>query len=34
MENDKKYLYAAAIQGIQGFIMQTDELKDIVGALF
>lgn len=32
MENDKKYLYAAAIQGIQGFIMQTDELKDIVGA--
>ena len=32
MENDKKYLYSAAIQGIQGFIMQTDELKDIVGA--
>lgn len=35
MGNDKvykNYLYAAAIQGIQGFIMQTDELKDIVGA--
>ncbi len=26
------YLYGAAIQGIQGFIFQTNELKDIVGA--
>lgn len=32
MEKEKKYLYGAAIQGIQGFILQTDELKDIVGA--
>lgn len=31
MEN-KKYLYGAAIQGIQSFILQSDELKDIVGA--
>lgn len=28
----EKYLYGAAIQGIQGFIFKTDELKDIVGA--
>lgn len=27
-----QYLYGAAVQGIQGFIFQTDELKDIVGA--
>lgn len=27
-----KYLYGAAVQGIQGFIFQTNELKDIVGA--
>lgn len=27
-----KYLYGAAAQGIQGFIFQTNELKDIVGA--
>lgn len=26
-----KYLYGAAVQGIQGFIFQTDKLKDIVG---
>lgn len=35
MENKadyKYYLYGAAIQGIQSFILQTDELKDIVGA--
>ena len=25
------YLYGAAIQGIQNFIFQTNELKDIVG---
>lgn len=28
----KKYLYGAAVQGIQQFIFQTNELKDIVGA--
>lgn len=27
-----KYLYGAAVQGIQDFIFQTNELKDIVGA--
>lgn len=27
-----KYLYGAAIQGIQGFIFQTNELQDIIGA--
>lgn len=27
-----KYLYGASVQGIQGFIFQTNELKDIVGA--
>ncbi len=27
-----KYLYGAAIQGIQSFIFQTDKLKEIVGA--
>lgn len=27
-----KYLYGASIQGIQNFILQTNELKDIVGA--
>jgi len=32
MEESKKYLYAAAIQGIQSFILQSDELRDIVGA--
>lgn len=30
--DEKKYLYGAAVQGIQGFIFQTNELKDIVGA--
>ena len=30
--SDVKYLYGAAVQGIQGFIFQTNELKDIVGA--
>ena len=28
----EKYLYAAAVQGIQSFIFQTNVLKDIVGA--
>lgn len=32
MENTMKYLYGAAVQGIQGFIFQTNELKDVVGA--
>lgn len=32
MENKKFYLYGAAIQGIQNFILQTDDLKDIEGA--
>ncbi len=27
-----KYLYGASVQGIQGFIFQTDKLKEIVGA--
>lgn len=27
-----KYLYGAAVQGIQGFIFQTNDLKDVVGA--
>lgn len=27
-----KFLYGASVQGIQGFIFQTNELKDIVGA--
>ncbi len=26
------YLYGASVQGIQNFIFQTNELKDIVGA--
>lgn len=30
--SETKYLYGAAVQGIQGFIFQTNELKDIVGA--
>ncbi|MDR1897344.1 MAG: hypothetical protein LBR10_11200 [Prevotellaceae bacterium] len=29
---DKKYLYGASVQGIQGFIFQTNKLKEIVGA--
>lgn len=29
---EPKYLYGASIQGIQGFIFKTNELKDIVGA--
>lgn len=29
---EKQYLYGAAVQGIQGYIYQTNELKDIVGA--
>jgi hypothetical protein len=32
MEDRRFYLYGAAIQGIQSFILQSDELKDIVGA--
>lgn len=32
MEEKSYYLYGAAIQGIQSFILQSDELKDIVGA--
>lgn len=28
----KKYLYGASVQGIQGFIMKTNDLKPIVGA--
>lgn len=32
METYNNYLYAATIQGIQGFILQSDELRDIVGA--
>jgi hypothetical protein len=31
-EIKKNFLYGASIQGIQNFILQTDELKDIVGA--
>ncbi len=27
-----KYLYGASVQGIQGFIFQTDKLKEIAGA--
>lgn len=29
---ETKYLYGASVQGIQNFIFQTNELKDIVGA--
>lgn len=29
---DKKYLYGATVQGIQGFIFGTNKLKEIVGA--
>ncbi|MEG1545617.1 MAG: hypothetical protein RR371_00005, partial [Bacteroides sp.] len=32
MEIKNKYLYGAAVQGIQSFIFQTNELRDIVGA--
>lgn len=32
MAENTKYLYGAAVQGIQQFIFQTNELKDIVGA--
>lgn len=28
----EKYLYGAAVQGIQGFIFQTNALQEIVGA--
>ena len=28
----EKFLYGASVQGIQSFIFQTNELKDIVGA--
>lgn len=31
MENER-YLYGASVQGIQGFIFQTNKLKEIVGA--
>ena len=27
-----KYLYGASVQGIQGFIFETNKLKEIVGA--
>ena len=30
--SNEKYLYGAAVQGIQNFIFQTNDLKDIVGA--
>ncbi len=30
--SEYKYLYGASVQGIQGFVFQTNELKDIVGA--
>lgn len=30
--SEVKYLYGAAVQGIQGFIFQTNKLKEIVGA--
>lgn len=29
---EEKYLYGTAVQGIQGFIFQTNKLRDIVGA--
>ena len=32
MEEQKKYLYGASVQGIQDFIFQTNTLKEIVGA--
>jgi len=32
MERQSKFLYGAAVQGIQEFIFQTNELKDIAGA--
>ena len=28
----EKWLYGASVQGIQGYIFQTNKLKDIVGA--
>ena len=31
-QGSTKFLYGAAVQGIQGFIFQTNELRDIVGA--
>lgn len=31
-ESKEKYLYGAAVQGIQDYIFQTDKLQDIVGA--
>lgn len=32
MATTEKYLYGAAVQGIQGFIFQTNKLREIVGA--
>lgn len=32
MQQQIRYLYGAAVQGIQSFIFQTNELKDIIGA--
>lgn len=32
MANNQKYLYGASVQGIQSFIFQSNELKDIAGA--
>ena len=32
MATTEKYLYGAAVQGIQSFIFQTNKLKEIVGA--
>jgi hypothetical protein len=31
MDDNKKYLYGAAIQGIQGYIFKTNKLKEIIG---
>lgn len=32
MEEKKKYLYGASVQGIQAYVFQTNRLQDIVGA--
>jgi len=32
MDNSIRYLYGAAVQGIQNFIFQTNQLQDIIGA--
>lgn len=28
----EKWLYGASVQGIQGYIFQTNKLKDVIGA--